>query len=583
MKVFYYLFGVCLLLCACNDDDKAAIEISLNKNELLLEEGSSERLVASFNPAGTNLEAHSWKSANPQIASVDETGMVTAIKEGSTKITATALNGGNSATCNVAVLKKIIGVSGLSLNVADTTMLVEDELQLEAVVYPENATNKTVSWSSSDEQIATVSSDGVVTAHKVGKVTVTASTDNEDYKAMANIEIVESPIYTSSVEFTEIKSTYVVIKGQITVIWSDYDEIGLCYSTEHSPTIENKTMWLYSASVNRSITALNSNTTYYIRFYMRKDDIVYYSRELTVTTKSLVEFSVPEITYLSVNSAVVSGLIDMDYSSAEKGICLSTSPNVTIENGETITLEENEFSYKVENLNGGTIYYMKLYAVIYGTTYYSDEFSFTTKSGVVVIPTGIQLEALFVRLEGDEETLNNISGVCYSKSPNPTINDLKMEKGWSSDYEYWSSSLSSGTDYYIRAYSTVDGVTTYYEECKIQTIGTTLDKNFGITHAYVGILSLGGVPHTIYQINYNIEENGIYDIRCFPLGGTDCGDFISGGDSNEQTIPSGKGTFSLWIKCDSKITTKRSRVIHFINRTTGVKYAYEDGELIELI
>ena len=95
MKVFYSLFGILLLLCACNDDDKAVIEISLNKDELLLEEGSSERLVASFNPKGTNLEAHSWKSDDMSIASVDETGMVTGAKEGSTVVTAIALNGGN--------------------------------------------------------------------------------------------------------------------------------------------------------------------------------------------------------------------------------------------------------------------------------------------------------------------------------------------------------------------------------------------------------------------------------------------------------------------------------------------------------
>ena len=271
----------------------------------------------------------------------------------------------------------------------------------------------------------------------------------------------------------------------------------------------------------------------------------------------------------------------MDYSSAEKGICFSTSPDVTIEDGEVIKLEENEFSYKVENLKGETTYYMKLYAVINGKTYYGDEFSFTTKSGVVATPSYVLLTSILVRVEGDEDTLNGISGVCYSKSPKPTINDMKMKRSLTQN-EYMATSLSEGTDYYVRAYSTTAGETTYYEECEIQTIATTLNKKFGITHTNGAPLSLGGVPHTMYQINYNIEEKGVYDIRCFPLGGTDCGDFISGGDSNEQTITSGNGTFFLWIKCDSRITTKRSRVIQFINQTTGVVYSYEDGELIEV-
>lgn len=576
---YYYLIGLSLLLSSCTDD-KAVIEISLNKTELTLAEGTSERLVASFNPSGTNLVAHSWKSDDMSIASVDETGMVTGAKEGSTVVTAIALNGGNTATCKVTVLKKIIGVSDLSLNVEDTTMLVEDELQLEAIVCPEDATDKTVNWSSSDEEVATISSEGVVTAHKVGKVTVTASTNNGDYKAMANIEIVESPIYTSSAEFSEIGSTYVDIKGQITIIWSDYNEIGICYSTEHHPTIEDKTMWLYSTSVNRSITALHSNTTYYIRFYVRKGDMVYYSRESTVTTKYLVEFSVPEIIHLSINSAVVSGLIDMDYSSAEKGLCYSTSPNVTIEDGEIIKLEENDFLHKIENLQSGTTYYLKMYAVVDGTTYYGDEFSFTTKSGVVVMPTSIQLTAIIIRVEGDEEALNSISGVCYSKSPNPTINDMTMKKIIGK--EYMATDLSNGTDYYVRAYSTINGITTYHEEIKIQTIAKTLDKEFGITHSFAGMLSLGGVPQTIYQINYNIEEKGVYDVEILLFGGSKCGDSISGGDSNGQTILSGKGTFFLWIECDSKWTTTRPRALLFINRTTGIKYSYEDGELIEL-
>ena len=581
-KLFYYSFVGILLLCACTDD-KAVIEISLNKTELTLGEGGSERLVASFNPVGTNLEAHSWKSADPQVASVDETGMVTAIKEGSTKITATALNGGNTATCNVKVVKM---VSNVSLNVTDTTLLVGDELQLEAIVYPEDATDKSVNWSTSNNEVATVSSEGLVTSHEVGETVITVSTNDGDHEAKVNIAVVCSPIEIPSMEITETTSNSISLNGEIDVIWNDYDEIGICYSTESEPTIDDKTVWLYATTFNRKITSLSCNTTYNIRFYVRKEGIVYYSQEYSVTTKPLVEFFALEISHLSVNSAVISGFIEVYDSSAEIGICISTSSDVTIEEGEVIKLEESDFLHsdflhKIENLQSGTTYYLKLYAIVDGTTYYGEETSFTTKSGVVVVPRSIQLNAIFLELEGDGETLNNISGVCYSKSPNPTINDMKMTK--ITNNEYFVTSLSSGTDYYIRAYSTINGVTTYHQETKIQTVAKTLDKEFGITHSNGALLSLGGVPHTIYQINYNIEEKGVYDIRCFPLGGTDCGDFISGGDSNEQTITSGNGTFSLWIKCDSRITTKRSRVIQFINQTTGVVYSYEDGELIELI
>lgn len=403
-NVFYFLLGVCLFLCTCTNDDGNVIEISLNKSELLLEEGCSERLVAIFNPAGTNMEAHSWKSTNVDIATVDETGMVTAVKEGSTTIIATALNGGNTATCN-----------------------------------------------------------------------------------------------------------------------------------------------------------------------------------LTVSKRPVARFSVLEINLVSVNSVIVSGGIDVYDTSAEKGILLSTSSTVTIENGEAIRVEENDFTSKIENLQSGTTYYLKLYAVVDGIAYYGEECSFTTKSGVVVIPTNIQLRAFFIRLEGEEDALNNISGVCYSESPNPTKNDMRMEKYFSDD-KYWtkSSNLSNGTDYYVRAYSTINGVTTYHEECKIQTIGTTLDKDFGIVHTFNEITSIDGDSYAVYLIDYNIEEKGIYDVKSYVFGGSNNpGDYIMSGDSNQQTISSGKESFYLYLKRDSDPGTKRSRLIHFINRATGVTYALQDETIIE--
>lgn len=580
-QLFRYMcvITISFLTVACSKDEETETpEISLNKNELFLEEGSSERLVANFNPSGTNLEAHSWKSTNTDIASVDETGMVTGIKEGNTTIAVIALNGGSSATCNVTVLKKKIKITGFSLNVKDTTLIVGENLQLETTISPDDATDKTVSWNTSNDQIATVSAEGVVTAQKVGKVIITAATNDGDYRDTANIAIVNSPIDASSIEITETTSTSVSLKGEVAVMWGEYDEIGLCYSTEHSPTVEDKTMRLYSLSVNRAITTLECNTTYYVRFYIEKDNTVYYSKEFSATTNPLVGFSVPEISYLSVNSAVISGSIDVDDSSVEKGICFSTSPDVKIENGEVIKLVENDFLHKIENLQSGTTYYLKLYAIIEGATHYGEEFSFTTKSGAVIVPYCIQLTSISIGIEGDEETLNTISGVCYSKFPNPTINDMKMVK---SSSEYLATSLSSGTDYYVRAYSTINGETIYYDECKIQTVGETMSKSFGIVHTFFNFMSVGGEAYAVYLIDYNIEEKGVYDVSPFPVGGRNCGDFIMGGRSDGQTIPSGRGTFYLYLKRDSNVLTKRSRQINFINQTTGVKYIFYNGEIIE--
>ena len=105
MKLFlskvWYRFFFALFFCGAmigyekNNDDDCGIapEISLNKEELILEIGSSERLVASFNPPETPNKAHTWASSAAEIASVDETGLVKALSIGESVLTSTEPDG----------------------------------------------------------------------------------------------------------------------------------------------------------------------------------------------------------------------------------------------------------------------------------------------------------------------------------------------------------------------------------------------------------------------------------------------------------------------------------------------------------
>ena len=106
----FALLAVFTGLASCSgDDDKTSIspEISLNKTSLVLEVGSSERLTASFNPPEAPNKGHIWTSSAANIATVDETGMVTAITVGNAVITAQALDGGKMASCNVQVVAEV--------------------------------------------------------------------------------------------------------------------------------------------------------------------------------------------------------------------------------------------------------------------------------------------------------------------------------------------------------------------------------------------------------------------------------------------------------------------------------------------
>lgn len=152
----------------------AVSSVELNKNTIELVEGESETLVATVNPDDATDKTVTWSSSDESIVIV-ENGKVSAIKEGSATITAAA--GDIEATCTVTVKKKVIVVSSITLNKSSINILVGGNETLIATVLPDNATDKTVIWSSKDERVATVK-DGKVTAISIGKTTISAKADN---------------------------------------------------------------------------------------------------------------------------------------------------------------------------------------------------------------------------------------------------------------------------------------------------------------------------------------------------------------------------------------------------------------------
>ncbi|MDE5849326.1 MAG: Ig-like domain-containing protein [Muribaculaceae bacterium] len=150
--------------------------ISISPTTLELTEGETMKVAATVTPNDATDPSVHWDSSNTDVATVDEEGNVTAKNAGTAKITAEASNG-MTATCTVTVKAKVIEVTGVTL--APTTLsLTEGETKtLTATVAPENASDKTVTWSTSDATIATVK-DGVVTAVKAGTATITATSNN---------------------------------------------------------------------------------------------------------------------------------------------------------------------------------------------------------------------------------------------------------------------------------------------------------------------------------------------------------------------------------------------------------------------
>ena len=160
------------------EDPIVVTGITLDKTTATVEEGATVTLTATVTPGNATDKTVTWSTSNETIATVSG-GVVTGVKAGEVTITAKA--GDKSATCTVTVTAKQstedpddpIAVEGITLDKTTATVEEGATVTLTATVTPENATDKTVTWSTSNEAIATVSG-GVVTGVKAGEVTITA-------------------------------------------------------------------------------------------------------------------------------------------------------------------------------------------------------------------------------------------------------------------------------------------------------------------------------------------------------------------------------------------------------------------------
>ena len=125
---------------------------------------------------------------------MDQNGKVTAVKAGSATVTVKTTDGGKSASCAVTVNAKVFPVTGVTLN-KDTMTLTEGETgTLTATVAPDNASDKSVTWSSSAPDVATVDQNGKVTAVKKGTATITVKTTDGGKTAACEVTVHPLPI-----------------------------------------------------------------------------------------------------------------------------------------------------------------------------------------------------------------------------------------------------------------------------------------------------------------------------------------------------------------------------------------------------
>ena len=160
------------LSCSCRviveKGEVPVVSVSLDRESLALNKGESTTLKATVLPEDATNPSVNWSSSDADIAEVDQTGTVSAKNGGTATIVARA--GSQSAECLVTVS---VPVKSLTLDPVSVELKVGETVTISAHVYPEDATEKTVRWTSSDESVVTVS-EGVLSAVTPGEATITA-------------------------------------------------------------------------------------------------------------------------------------------------------------------------------------------------------------------------------------------------------------------------------------------------------------------------------------------------------------------------------------------------------------------------
>ncbi|MEM9141477.1 MAG: Ig-like domain-containing protein [Bacteroidota bacterium] len=185
--------------------------VSLDQNSVSLLEGETVTLTAEVQPSDATDASVIWDSSDEGIATVDSSGLVTAVAEGSATITVTTNDGGFQDTSEITITP-LVSVTGIDVSPETATVLLGETQQLSADVLPSDATDGSVTWTSSYESIATVDANGLVSTVAQGLATITATTNDGDFQDTSEITVM-TPVAVTGVNL--IPETLTVILGGI--------------------------------------------------------------------------------------------------------------------------------------------------------------------------------------------------------------------------------------------------------------------------------------------------------------------------------------------------------------------------------
>jgi uncharacterized protein YjdB len=164
-------------------------------------------LIAIVEPVTAINKAVTWKSSNTSVATVNSSGVVTGVSVGNATITVTTVDQGLTATSEITV-EIPVPVTGVTVEPTNATLFVGTSATITPAILPSNATDKAVTWKSSNTAVATVNASGVVTGVALGTATITVTTVDQLKTATCNVTVeplgeniaLNKPATSSSVE-----------------------------------------------------------------------------------------------------------------------------------------------------------------------------------------------------------------------------------------------------------------------------------------------------------------------------------------------------------------------------------------------
>ena len=356
------------------------------------------------------------------------------------------------------------------------------------------------------------------------------------------------PVVATNEEVSDITVSSAVCGGEV-ISGGDAVVIarGVCWSTTKNPTVSDSytTDGSGIGTYTSNISNLTDNTTYYVRAYATNaSGATSYGGERVFTTleKLLPTVITKEVKEIAACVATSRGEVTFDgnLEVTSRGVCWSASQNPTINDNKT---EDGSgigsFTSQLTNLEPNTTYYVRAYATNEKGVAYGEERSFKTVE--ITLPTVSTIEVTNIgttsascggNVTSDGNGTVTERGVCWSTSPNPTINDNETNNGsGTGSYTSQLINLVSQTTYYVRAYAINEKGVAYGNEMSF----TTLSKFYENGHEYVDL----GLPSGLKWATCNVGADS-------PEG---YGDYFAWGETEtkEEYLISNSLTYGLAI------------------------------------